>query len=113
MPLFSVCTITLTVTELPVDVLLTFEALKDFHFLQASAVLMSLLEQAMLFRLDVFFCRCCCCHAPFPWKTAPAIIYRQYSVREMSLLLFQITVSGNSSPDLLILIAEAKLIAIC
>lgn len=55
MPLFSVCTITLTVTELPVDVLLTFEALKDFHFLQASAVLMSLLEQAMLFRLDVFF----------------------------------------------------------
>lgn len=104
------CTITLTVTELPVDVLLTFEALKDFHFLQASAVLMSLLEQAMLFRLDVF---CCCCHAPFLWTTAPAIIYRQYSVCEMSLLLFQITVSGNSSPDLLILIAEAKLIAIC
>lgn len=54
MPLFSVCTITLTVTELPVDVLLTFEALKDFHFLQAPAVLMSLLEQAMLLRLDVF-----------------------------------------------------------
>lgn len=104
------CTITLTVTELPVDVLLTFEALKDFHFLQASTVLMSLLEQAMLFRLDVF---CCCCHAPFLWTTAPAIIYRQYSVCEMSLLLFQITVSGNSSPDLLILIAEAKLIAIC